>query len=120
MPTSVLTDRERAAVQAYLRLLHTVRAAFDAADDQATGRGTPDAPPAAPTPTPTPTSAAAPTSTSTAAPTPPRPPAPTPVALPPSVPPSVLAEAEQALAAAGLRGNEEEFFRLLRSCRPRG
>ncbi|MER6984954.1 hypothetical protein [Streptomyces carpinensis] len=29
MPTAVLTDRERAAVQAYLRLLHTVRAAFD-------------------------------------------------------------------------------------------
>ncbi|CAL9372391.1 hypothetical protein [Streptomyces sp. NPDC090994] len=29
MTTAVLTDRERAAVQAYLRLLHTVRAAFD-------------------------------------------------------------------------------------------
>ncbi|WP_320782873.1 hypothetical protein [Streptomyces sp. CRN 30] len=29
--TAVLTDRERAAVQAYLRLLHTVRAAFDTA-----------------------------------------------------------------------------------------
>ncbi|MFH9002609.1 hypothetical protein ACH4E5_05110 [Streptomyces afghaniensis] len=29
MPTAVLTDRERTAVQAYLRLLHTVRAAFD-------------------------------------------------------------------------------------------
>ncbi|MGV9248392.1 hypothetical protein [Streptomyces sp. NPDC003710] len=29
MPTAVLTDRQRAAVQAYLRLLHTVRAAFD-------------------------------------------------------------------------------------------
>ncbi|MEU6402374.1 hypothetical protein [Streptomyces sp. NPDC046985] len=29
MPTAVLTDRERSAVQAYLRLLHTVRAAFD-------------------------------------------------------------------------------------------
>ncbi|MGW7255535.1 hypothetical protein [Streptomyces sp. NPDC054834] len=29
MPTAVLTDRERAAVQAYLRLLHTVRAALD-------------------------------------------------------------------------------------------
>ncbi|MEZ7156606.1 hypothetical protein OIE82_04640 [Streptomyces althioticus] len=28
MPTAVLTDRERTAVQAYLRLLHTVRAAF--------------------------------------------------------------------------------------------
>ncbi len=34
MPTAVLTDRERTAVQAYLRLLHTVRAAFG--DD---GRG---------------------------------------------------------------------------------
>ncbi|MFI9616381.1 hypothetical protein ACIHCM_32655 [Streptomyces sp. NPDC052023] len=31
MPTAVLTDRERTAVQAYLRLLHTVRAAFDTA-----------------------------------------------------------------------------------------
>jgi hypothetical protein len=29
MPTAVLTDHQRAAVQAYLRLLHTVRAAFD-------------------------------------------------------------------------------------------
>ncbi|WP_225840045.1 hypothetical protein [Streptomyces sp. NK08204] len=29
MRTAVLTDRERTAVQAYLRLLHTVRAAFD-------------------------------------------------------------------------------------------
>ncbi|MFJ9047427.1 hypothetical protein [Streptomyces sp. NPDC102347] len=29
MPFAVLTDRERTAVQAYLRLLHTVRAAFD-------------------------------------------------------------------------------------------
>jgi hypothetical protein len=29
MPTAVLTDRERTAVQAYLRLLHTVRAVFD-------------------------------------------------------------------------------------------
>ncbi|MFJ8463797.1 hypothetical protein [Streptomyces swartbergensis] len=29
MPTAVLTDRERTAVQAYLRLLHTVRATFD-------------------------------------------------------------------------------------------
>ncbi|MDT3723860.1 hypothetical protein ROS62_02705 [Streptomyces sp. DSM 41972] len=28
MPTAVPTDRERTAVQAYLRLLHTVRAAF--------------------------------------------------------------------------------------------
>ncbi|MFJ5260289.1 hypothetical protein ACIQAC_07400 [Streptomyces sp. NPDC088387] len=30
MQTAVLTDRERTAVQAYLRLLHTVRAACDA------------------------------------------------------------------------------------------
>ncbi|MDT0433075.1 MULTISPECIES: hypothetical protein [Streptomyces] len=66
--TAVLTDRERAAVQAYLRLLHTVRAAFDGAP-----------------------------------------------ARPPVVPPAVLAEAEQALAEAGLRGNEERFFHLLRS-----
>jgi hypothetical protein len=29
MPTTVLTDRERVAVQAYLRLLHTVRAVCD-------------------------------------------------------------------------------------------
>ncbi|MER6180076.1 hypothetical protein [Streptomyces sp. NPDC001652] len=74
MHTAVLTDRERTAVQAYLRLLHTVRAAFD---------GSPDAP------------------------------------RPPVVPPAVLAEAEQALADAGLVGNEEEFFRLLQSWCPR-
>ena len=73
MPTAVLTDRERTAVQAYLRLLHTVRAAFDG-------------PPGA--------------------------------GRPPVVPPSVLAEAEEALAAAGLTGNEEEFFRLLQSWYP--
>ncbi|MET8946465.1 hypothetical protein ABZX30_23515 [Streptomyces sp. NPDC004542] len=35
MPTAVLTDRERAAVQAYLRLLHTVRAALDGPSDEA-------------------------------------------------------------------------------------
>ncbi|KOV61971.1 hypothetical protein [Streptomyces sp. MMG1121] len=69
MPTAVLTDRERTAVQAYLRLLHTVRAAFDGPPDD--GR-------------------------------------------PALVPPAVLAEAEQALARAGLAGNEEQFFRLLR------
>jgi hypothetical protein len=73
MPTAVLTDRERTAVQAYLRLLHTVRAAFD---------GPPDS------------------------------------RRPPVVPPSVLAEAEQALADAGLTGNEEAFFRLLQSWVP--
>ncbi|MFF3846181.1 hypothetical protein [Streptomyces sp. NPDC002328] len=73
MPTAVLTDRERTAVQAYLRLLHTVRAAF--------GEETSDPPHAR---------------------------------RPPVVPPAVLAEAEQALAEAGLTGNEEEFFRLLR------
>lgn len=77
MPTAVLTDRERTAVQAYLRLLHTVRAAFG--DD-------------------------------TSAPPHDR--------LPPVVPPAVLAEAELALAAAGLTGNEEEFFRLLHSWCP--
>lgn len=77
MPTAVLTDRERTAVQAYLRLLHTVRAAFG---DDAGG------PPYD--------------------------------RLPPVVPPAVLAEAEQALAAAGLTGGEEEFFRLLRGWFP--
>ncbi|MER6349991.1 hypothetical protein ACWC10_23400 [Streptomyces sp. NPDC001595] len=71
MPTAVLTDRERTAVQAYLRLLHTVRAAFDA-----------------------------------------------PSPRPPVVPPAVLAEAEQALADAGLSGNEEAFFQLLHSWCP--
>lgn len=76
MPTAVLTDRERTAVQAYLRLLHTVRAAFD------TASGPPDA------------------------------------ARPPVVPPAVLAEADQALADAGLAGNEEEFFGLLKSWCP--
>ncbi|MFJ3444439.1 hypothetical protein ACIPM2_25070 [Streptomyces sp. NPDC086081] len=70
MPTAVLTDRERTAVQAYLRLLHTVRAAFD----RETG--------------------------------------------PAVVPPAVLADAEQALARAGLTGNEETFFRLLESWCP--
>jgi hypothetical protein len=74
MPTAVLTDRERTAVQAYLRLLHTVRAAFDG-------------PPG--------------------------------TERPPMVPPSVLAEAEQALADAGLTGNEEHFFRLLHTWCPR-
>ncbi|MFD7708761.1 hypothetical protein ACFV6E_35245 [Streptomyces sp. NPDC059785] len=68
MQTAVLTDHERAAVQAYLRLLHTVRAAFDG---PAEGHG------------------------------------------PVVVPPAALAEAERALAEAGLAGNEEAFFRLL-------
>ncbi|WP_155055909.1 hypothetical protein [Streptomyces blattellae] len=76
MPTALMTDRERTAVQAYLRLLHTVRAAFDTAAGPP-GGGRPFA-----------------------------------------VPPSVLAEAEQALAEAGLAGNEEEFFRLLQSWCP--
>ncbi|MGW7402237.1 hypothetical protein ACWGI9_00565 [Streptomyces sp. NPDC054833] len=71
MPTAVLTDHERTAVQAYLRLLHTVRAAFDGPPD--CGHG----------------------------------------GRPAVVPPTVLAEAEQALADAGLTGNEEAFFRLL-------
>ncbi|MEU3663190.1 hypothetical protein AB0E77_26170 [Streptomyces sp. NPDC032940] len=70
MTTAVLTDRERTAVQAYLRLLHTVRAGFD------TEGG------------------------------------------PPCVPPSVLTEAEQALEAAGLAGNEDAFFRLVGSWCP--
>ncbi|MFI6370463.1 hypothetical protein [Streptomyces sp. NPDC050546] len=72
MQTAVLTDRERTAVQAYLRLLHTVRAAFDLE----TG------------------------------------------SCPAMVPPAVLAEAEAALERAGLTGNEEEFFGLLRSWCP--
>ncbi|MET7489474.1 hypothetical protein [Streptomyces sp. NPDC005538] len=75
MQTAVMTDRERAAVQAYLRLLHTVRAAFDG-------------PPGA--------------------------------ARPVLVPPSVLAEADQALTDAGLAGNEEAFFGLLESWCPEG
>ncbi|MGW4439906.1 hypothetical protein ACWELO_29830 [Streptomyces sp. NPDC004596] len=74
MTTAVLTDRERTAVQAYLRLLHTVRAAFD---------GPPDAP------------------------------------RPVLVPPAVLAEADGALARAGLAGNEEAFFGLLSQWAPR-
>ncbi|WP_225829123.1 hypothetical protein [Streptomyces naphthomycinicus] len=73
MPTAVLTDRERTAVQAYLRLLHTVRAAFDGPPDDD---------------------------------------------RPVVVPPAVLAEAEQALTRAGLAGNEEGFFRLLRDWCP--
>ncbi|MCZ4507222.1 hypothetical protein QFZ24_002103 [Streptomyces phaeochromogenes] len=73
MPTAVLTDHERTAVQAYLRLLQTVRAAMDG--PPGTGR-------------------------------------------PPVVPPSALAEAERALAAAGLTGNEEAFFRLLHTWCP--
>ncbi|MEU7468733.1 hypothetical protein AB0A94_09275 [Streptomyces sp. NPDC044984] len=76
MPTAVPTDRERTAVQAYLRLLHTVRAVLDTR------------------------------------PGPPGPPG------PPTVPPSVLAEAETALARAGLAGNEEVFFRMLRDWHP--
>ncbi|MFD4789907.1 hypothetical protein ACFWN1_23200 [Streptomyces sp. NPDC058459] len=35
MPTAVLTDRERTALQAYLRLLHTVRATLDGPPVQA-------------------------------------------------------------------------------------
>ncbi|KUO10218.1 hypothetical protein [Streptomyces sp. DSM 15324] len=89
MPTAVLTDRERTAVQAYLRLLHTVRAAFgeDFGGEDFGGAGS-------------------------------RAFGPPPVRLPPVVPPAVLAEAERALAEAGLAGNEQEFFRLLRSWCP--
>ncbi|MDG9715916.1 hypothetical protein [Streptomyces sp. DH24] len=84
MPTAVLTDRERTAVQAYLRLLHTVRASLDTASGPPDPRREPGARPAAP----------------------------------PVVPPSVLAEAELALSEAGLNGNEEAFFRLLRDWCP--
>ncbi|MFG2574880.1 hypothetical protein [Streptomyces sp. NPDC048481] len=89
MPTAVLTDRERTAVQAYLRLLHTVRAAFG---DEEGREGAL-------------LSGARLSGTSHDR-------------LPPVVPPSVLAEAERALADAGLTGNEEEFFRLLHSWCP--
>ncbi|MET8825030.1 hypothetical protein ABZX40_12765 [Streptomyces sp. NPDC004610] len=79
MQTALPTDRERAALQAYLRLLHTVRAACDMdAGPPGTGR-------------------------------------------PPLVPPAVLAEADRALAEAGLSGNEEALFRMLgRWCPPSG
>ncbi|WP_329415338.1 hypothetical protein OG802_29555 [Streptomyces sp. NBC_00704] len=89
MPTAVLTDRERTAVQAYLRLLHTVRAAFG---DEGGREGAH-------------LSGARRSGASQDR-------------LPPVVPPSVLAEAERALADAGLTGNEEEFFRLLHSWCP--
>ncbi|CAL9369331.1 hypothetical protein C1708_04520 [Streptomyces sp. DH-12] len=79
MPTAVLTDRERTAVQAYLRLLHTVRAVFG---DDRCGPPGPD--------------------------------------VLPVVPPSVLAEAETALERAGLAGNEESFFRMVRGWRSEG
>lgn len=85
MTTAVPTDRERSAVQAYLRLLHTVRATLD------TVPGTAD-----------------PRREARVWPTP-----------PPVVPPSVLAEAERALSDAGLSGNEESFFRLLRQWFPK-
>ncbi|MFJ8110477.1 hypothetical protein [Streptomyces sp. NPDC096132] len=84
MPTAVLTDRERTAVQAYLRLLHTVRAAFG--EEFGGTCGETSGPPHH--------------------------------RLPPMVPPAVLAEAERALAEAGLAGNEEEFFKLLHSWCP--
>ena len=74
MPTAVLTDRQRAAVQAYLRLLHTVRAAFDG---------------------------------------------PAHAHRPPVVPTAALAEADRALAEAGLTGAEEDFFRLIGDWCPR-
>ncbi|MBN0048677.1 hypothetical protein JS756_32220 [Streptomyces actuosus] len=46
MPTAVPTDRERSAVQAYLRLLHTVRAAFAQADTAPDGPRAAVVPPA--------------------------------------------------------------------------
>lgn len=46
MPTAVLTDRERTAVQAYLRLLHTVRAAFDVSSGPPEAARPPVVPPA--------------------------------------------------------------------------
>lgn len=74
MSTAVPTNHERTAVQAYVRLLRTVRATFDGAPDGV---------------------------------------------RPGVVPPAVVAEAEQALARAGLAGNEEDFFRLLHHWCPR-
>lgn len=94
MTTAVLTDRERTAVQAYLRLLQTVRAAFDTS----------------PVP-PDPHRVGVPTATAPVRPA-------VPPAMPPLVPPSVLAEAELALRQAGLSGNEEAFFRLLHTWCP--
>ncbi|MFE7779000.1 hypothetical protein ACFU5O_35030 [Streptomyces sp. NPDC057445] len=68
---TVMTSRERAAAQAYLRLLSAVRAAL----------GDPPAPTAAPPP--------------------------------PLVLTAPMAEADQALAEAGLAGNEAELFDLV-------
>jgi hypothetical protein len=79
--TALPADHERLAVQAYLRLLHTVRAAFD---EPATETGTGSR-------------------TGTAGDVP-----------PPMLPPAAPAEADRALRAAGLTGNEREFFTLLR------
>ncbi|GHH82455.1 hypothetical protein GCM10018793_42330 [Streptomyces sulfonofaciens] len=78
---ALMTDRERAAVQAYLRLLQTVRAALDLAGPTAPAGGAG-------------------------------------IGHPPVVAPSLLADADRALAAAGLAGNEGEFFALLRSWCP--
>jgi hypothetical protein len=69
MPIATMTDQERTAVQAYMRLLRTVRATFD---EQEPGEQHPVL-----------------------------------------VAPSVLGEAEQALTAAGLAGNEQRLFTLL-------
>ena len=98
MPTAVLTDRERTAVQAYLRLLHTVRAAFGDEGDQGDQGDHRDG------------SERAGVGDAVTGPPHDR--------LPPVVPPAVLAEAERALARAGLAGNEEEFFRLLHNWCP--
>jgi hypothetical protein len=95
MHATVPTDRERAAVQAYLRLLSTVRAALDTEGHTAPG-------PRPPHPVPTPDTT---DHTPCAAP-------------PPLVPPSLLADADACLAAAGLAGNEGEFFALLRAWCP--
>jgi hypothetical protein len=95
MHTAVLTDRERAAVQAYLRLLHTVRAALDTAAVPGGHEGAAD-------------SGGAPGTGGGAF-------------RPALVPPSLLAEVDDALAAAGLVGNESDFFALLRAwCPPPG
>jgi hypothetical protein len=117
MPTVVLTDRQRAAVQAYLRLLQTVRAVLDSDDTSA-----PHPPGTAPHPLTLPAHAADTAHTrdtgEDTAHTPDSADG-TPCAPhPPLVSPSLLAEADEALAAAGLAGNEAEFFALLQAWCP--
>lgn len=96
MHTALLTDRERAAVQAYLRLLHTVRAALDVTAGPSSTSST---------------SGSRSTSGSSGG-------DPGGAGRPALIPPSLLAEADQALAEAGMTGNEDDFFALLRAWCP--